>query len=224
MRHALRSLQDRVSDPSLTLLLLVQVLVLFVIAPVLSAGIALPGPVWAAALCAVGLLAVIVSPRPGPTIVVLAAICVSSVGAWIRLTRDTHTTDWLGAAGNIMALSAVSWVIAQRVFAPGRMNVHRVVGAVSLYLNFAIFFTAVYRLIAELSPGSFSGMTAGFERTRSLGDLMYFSLATLTTVGYGDITPLNPAARSLANMEGVIGQLYPAIILARIVTLYEPKR
>jgi hypothetical protein len=53
---------------------------------------------------------------------------------------------------------------------------------------------------------------------------MYFSVSTLTTVGYGDIAPLNPIARSLANLEALIGQLYPAIIVARIVTLYTPKK
>lgn len=53
--------------------------------------------------------------------------------------------------------------------------------------------------------------------------MMYFSVTTLTTVGYGDIYPVNPIARSLSNLEGIVGQLYPAIILARIVTLYTPK-
>jgi hypothetical protein len=49
--------------------------------------------------------------------------------------------------------------------------------------------------------------------------LIYFSFATLTTVGYGDIVPVDPFARSLANMESIIGQLYPATLLARLVTL-----
>jgi Ion channel len=49
--------------------------------------------------------------------------------------------------------------------------------------------------------------------------MMYFSLTTLTTTGYGDIAPLNPFARSLANLEAIIGQLYLAITIARLVTL-----
>ena len=53
---------------------------------------------------------------------------------------------------------------------------------------------------------------------------MYFSMATLTTVGYGDIAPVHPVARSLANMEGLFGQLYPAIILARVMGLYQTRR
>lgn len=50
------------------------------------------------------------------------------------------------------------------------------------------------------------------------GELVYFSLTTLTSTGYGDILPVHPAARSLANLEAVIGQLYLAILLARLVS------
>jgi hypothetical protein len=49
--------------------------------------------------------------------------------------------------------------------------------------------------------------------------ILYFSFTTLTTTGFGDITPMHPFARSLTNLEAVIGQLYPATILARLVTL-----
>ncbi len=49
--------------------------------------------------------------------------------------------------------------------------------------------------------------------------LMYFSLTTLTTIGYGDIVPVNAAGRSLATMEGLIGQLYPAVLIGRLVSL-----
>jgi hypothetical protein len=52
-----------------------------------------------------------------------------------------------------------------------------------------------------------------------VSNLIYFSFATLTTTGYGDVFPVNPIARSLCNLEAVIGQLYPATLLARLVTL-----
>jgi hypothetical protein len=115
-------------------------------------------------------------------------------------------------------------VTAETVFAEGRMNLLRLTGAIVMYLNVAILFTALYRLIDRVAPGSFSGISVNFDRLKSPGDLMYFSVSTLTTVGYGDIAPLNPIARSLANLEALIGQLYPAIIVARIVTLYTPKK
>jgi voltage-gated potassium channel Kch len=118
----------------------------------------------------------------------------------------------------------VSWIVVQVVFAPGQIDRHRIIGAIVLYLNFALLFEVLFRLIAELSPGAFAGLPSVTEHIRYMADLMYLSMTTLTTVGYGDITPVHPIARSLANMEGLVGQLYPAIILARVMTLYSPSR
>jgi hypothetical protein len=59
-------------------------------------------------------------------------------------------------------------------------------------------------------------LASGFTE---MDTMLYFSLTTLTTTGFGDITPVHPFARSLANLEAIIGQLYPATILARLVTL-----
>ena len=65
---------------------------------------------------------------------------------------------------------------------------------------------------------AFSGLT--FEYNSALASrLLYFSFVTLTSTGYGDIVPIHPLARSLCNLESIIGQLYPAILMARLVTL-----
>lgn len=56
-----------------------------------------------------------------------------------------------------------------------------------------------------------------------IGELVYFRLTTLTSTGYGDIMPVHPAAGSLANLEGVIGQLFLTILLARLVSQHGSK-
>jgi hypothetical protein len=221
MHHRVTALQIRLNDRSLTLLLVVQLFLIFGVAPVLSSGIPVPDFVWALAFFAIAVLAIVASRRTKPAIAVMIALSISGIAATIRQIRDTPLTDWMAAGGTVLALGAVSWVVAERVFAPGRMNIHRVIGAVALYMNFALLFTSLYRLVAALLAGSFEGLPAVFDRTKSVGDLVYFSMATLTTVGYGDIVPLHPIARSLVNLEAMVGQLYPAIILARIVTLYD---
>ena len=66
---------------------------------------------------------------------------------------------------------------------------------------------------------SFHGLPQSGAEHGSGAALLYFSFSTLTTVGYGDITPLHPMARDIANLEAVIGQLYPATLLARLVSL-----
>ena len=156
-------------------------------------------------------------------ILVIAALFFNAAAVVMREINENALTDWLGGGSGVFAVGSLSWVVAKALSAPGRMSGHRIVGAIVLYLNFAIMFTMLFRLIAERVPGAFSGMPAQFTHGTSMADLMYFSMTTLTTVGYGDITPVNPLARSLCNLEGIIGQLYPAIILARMITLYTPK-
>ncbi|MGB7038066.1 MAG: potassium channel family protein, partial [Xanthobacteraceae bacterium] len=73
--------------------------------------------------------------------------------------------------------------------------------------------------VALGEPGAFNGLAPLRDNLTVAGDLIYFSFATLTSVGYGDIVPVHPLATGLANVEAIIGQLYPATLLARLVTL-----
>src|SRR5262249_43270554 len=102
----------------------------------------------------------------------------------------------------------------------GRITSHRVRGAVVLYLTIAMAFAWLYRLIAELVPGAFSGLEFHPGGVFAINSYNYFSLTALTTLGFGDIAPVNPVPRSLTTLEAVIGQLSPAIILARLLTFY----
>ncbi len=76
-----------------------------------------------------------------------------------------------------------------------------------------------YRLVDYLSPGALSIGPLGRGAGHGPQTVAYFSFVTLTTVGYGDITPVHPAARVLAIAEALIGQLYPAILIGRLVSL-----
>jgi hypothetical protein len=216
LRHALR-------DPSLTLLLCVQLLIIFVLPPVFAFHSNISSNWFLAGYISFILFAVVTSPKLWPMVLIIVALCISAIGAVARQIHGDTFTDWFGAAGTILAVTTLSWLVAKIVFAPGRMSEHRIRGAIVLYLNFAIAFENIYRLINELSPGAIAGISANVSHSAIAGQLMYFSMSTLTTVGYGDLAPINPIARSAANFEALIGQLYPAIVLARIVTLYTPK-
>ena len=72
-----------------------------------------------------------------------------------------------------------------------------------------------YKLIYIIVPGSFAGIPV-HDSSVNRSTWVYFSFVSLTTVGYGDITPVTRVARSIANLEALIGQLYPAIVLARL--------
>ncbi|MDE1915514.1 MAG: two pore domain potassium channel family protein [Sphingomonadales bacterium] len=113
-------------------------------------------------------------------------------------------------------------LVARHVFGPGRVTAHRVRGAVLVYLNMAALFGIAYGAILAHWPGSIM-LTTGAPMPGGPGlraaSLTYFSLSTITTTGFGDVVPVMPLARSLANLESVIGQLFPATLLARIVAL-----
>lgn len=134
-----------------------------------------------------------------------------------------------GATGDLISLTAftfngiVTALVARQVFAPGHVNAHRVQGAVLLYLSVASLFAILYGLLEAHVHGAFAGAGgAAFPEDSGsrVAAMSYFSLATITTTGYGDIVPVHAAARSLADLEAVFGQLYPATLLARLVGLH----
>lgn len=90
--------------------------------------------------------------------------------------------------------------------------------AVAIYLLIATLFTPIYAAIEFLNPGAFASSYG--ELVIAWPQLIYYSFSTLTTLGYGDIVPINMWAKSLATTEAVIGVLYLAILVARLVSLY----
>jgi hypothetical protein len=124
------------------------------------------------------------------------------------------------AAAGLVSAAAMTLVVLAQAFRAGPVNVHRIQGAVAAYLLLGLVWALAYELVALGAAGAFSGTgLSGAGRP----DLIYFSFVTLTTVGYGDVTPVHPVARSLAVAEALTGQLYPAILLARLVSLVTGK-
>ena len=106
------------------------------------------------------------------------------------------------------------------VYREGPVTGHRVRGAIAAYLLLALCFSLAYDLIEYVHPGSFTLPPGGAQDIQTRSALfLYFSVVTLTTVGFGDIAAVHPVARSLVMVEAVVGTLYPAILLARLVTL-----
>jgi hypothetical protein len=141
-----------------------------------------------------------------------ASLVLRARGIHGSLDVSLQATAWL-----LIAL-VVIWVVARAVFEPGRITYHRVIGAMLLYLTIGVVFVAFYTMVGAWVPNAFNGLTVAV-RGSIPSDLIYFSFTTLTTVGYGDIVPVHPLARSLSNLEAIIGQLYPATLLARLVSL-----
>jgi hypothetical protein len=150
------------------------------------------------------------SSRPGVRAVLFATVVTATAVRWGPFGLAVTS------AAGLVSVAAMALVVLAQTFRAGPVNFHRIQGAVAAYLLFGLAWAFAYELVGLLAAGAFSSAgTGGPERP----DLVYFSFVTLTTVGYGDVTPVHPVARSLAVVEALTGQLYPAILLARLVSL-----
>jgi hypothetical protein len=126
----------------------------------------------------------------------------------------------------IVFFSYVTGLIMWRTLRRADVTIDTIAGAACAYTLLALVWGSIYVLLEFLRPGSFSIPAAW--RMGASGDLgpalVYFSFVTLTTVGYGDITPVWPGAGGLAAAEAVVGQLYLAITIARLVGLHTSQR
>ena len=98
-----------------------------------------------------------------------------------------------------------------------RIDLQVIYGTLCLYLILGLLWGALYSLLHELSPGSFAGVLLETPKESLLTTFNYFSMVTLTTLGYGDITPQNHAAGALCQIEAITGQFYIAVVVAWLV-------
>jgi len=215
----LRRLREQYSDPLLTALTIMLAVLLFVVGPAQAAG--LVGAHNFGILF--GLLLIpavfIVSGSGVALAAILVALVLIGVTTVLRLRHHSVIDIYLDAAAWLIAGLTLTIVVARAVFAPGKVTLHRIIGAILLYLSIGLIFVALFCFVALLTPKAFIGLDPRQDDLLVAGNLIYFSFVTLTSVGYGDIVPLHPFARGLANVEAIIGQLYPATLLARLVTL-----
>ncbi len=134
-------------------------------------------------------------------------------------TPQMAMVDYL-VTGIVLGLFVV--VLLRRVLGDGESNSFRIQGAIAAYILLAITWGHFYALISAWLPGSFTAPPGYLDPDRLLASMTFFSTVTLTTVGYGDITPVAPMARSLACLEMYLGVLYPAILVGRLVALNLP--
>ena len=218
MNDTIARLRDRGSDSLLTALTVLLFVMLFLIAPLQASGIFLfqAFELFFAIILIGGVF--IMSGSRIAVVAMIVALTMATVGGILRLKSPSILDINLFAGAWLIMGIVMAWVVAPAVFGPGRVTYHHIMGAVLLYLTIAVIFVALFTFMGTLVPKAFSGLAV--EDSPALAsNLIYFSFATLTTTGYGDIFPVHPIARSLCNLESIFGQLYPATLLARLVTL-----
>ena len=109
-------------------------------------------------------------------------------------------------------------VMLRHIFTADRVGPVTLLMAVNSYLLLGLIFSGFFILVEAFQPGSFRGLATG--RPEAVVDLYYFSYVTLTTLGYGDITPTAPLARSLVLAEVICGVMFTGVLVARLIGLY----
>lgn len=132
------------------------------------------------------------------------------------LDKFNHSNFVIVNADNILAvitLIAFSILIIKHFLIDKAILKHRIAAAVAVYLIFGVLWARLYEIVYLFNPAAFS-----LDEKINFFSLIYFSFVTLMTLGYGDIVPVSIAARSLAILEGVIGQLYMVILISSLVS------
>ena len=110
----------------------------------------------------------------------------------------------------------VTWMVTRNVLFTGTIDANKIVGAICIYMLLGLIWAIVYLFIAEVVPGAFSGLPQA-PWLDNFGTAVYFSFVTITTLGYGDISPALPLPRFFVYMEAIVGVFYMAILVASLI-------
>jgi hypothetical protein len=207
-------------DRALTAMLVLLAGLLFFVTPLAALGIEISHLLISLLSLGFSLLVVLIARNRIAALIAWTGAGSVAAGTALALLGPS---SWSSAVVAIHSATTVgmlicTYVIARALFAAGPITLHRVIGAVVLYLNLGLAFAMMYRLLCEISPGALQGIDVGAGEAQTFSALSYFSLVTLTSTGYGDVLPIHPIARSLANLEAIIGQIFPATLIAALVT------
>jgi voltage-gated potassium channel len=141
---------------------------------------------------------------------------------WLKPFFDAQWVEISGGLCGTAFVAIIIIVILHYIFLQQDVSADLIAGAIVAYLLMALMWALLYGVLEAAHPGSFNLPAGTLQTPPSL--FRYFSLVTITTVGYGDITPVTHAARAFANLEAVVGQLYLVILVSWLVGTYVSKK
>lgn len=214
----LEAIQRKHGEQLLSVITVLLLLLLFVLVPLHASGLWVAELLSGLDLLAIAGLALFASGSVPAFAVLTLGFAVNIVAVILRVTAPSRLDAMLLSLAWMLLAATMIRLVARIVFRHGRVTKHRVIGAVLLYLLVATVFVAAFAMTGILIPAAFTGLQIE-DGPMLASNLIYFSFVTLTSTGFGDVVPVHPIARSLCNIETIIGQLYPATLLARLVTL-----
>ena len=176
--------------------------------------------------------AVYACAEKGRTLIVALLFVIAAVVAeWVGYLMSLPGLSLGGRLLSAVFLAHVIRIIVRHMIHSRKVNANLIFGAISVYLLIGLFWAIAYSVLDVAQPESFNikslGVaddTATAPETVPLYRFAYYSLVTLTTLGYGDIVPVTPLAQIASSLEAVVGQLYLAILVAGLVGLHVSQR
>lgn len=206
------------TDRSLTVFLILLLVIVFVLHPLGDLG--LLGRLWIGLVFSFLLVSGVAAVAQSRAMLTLATglSLLALLAIWAEHVAPRPALSVLRAASVFVCFGLMAWVVLRRVFQAGPITMDRVQGSVAVYLLLGLMWTSAYSLVLLHDPGAFQPAIPAMQGALQ-PKLVYFSFVTLTTTGYGDFTPVNPIARALSNLESLVGQLYPVVLIGRLVAM-----
>jgi hypothetical protein len=151
--------------------------------------------------------------------VVIAFVLAGAGMLWVSLLYPTRFLQEFSSVLSIITSLIYVRIVLLVMFREGPVTWSRMQGGVAAYLLIGLAWASAFQLVEQLHSGSFHFITEPTDAEQLTSKMVYFSFATLTTVGFGDVLPVYPFARSLAIAEAIVGQLFPAILIGALVAM-----
>jgi voltage-gated potassium channel len=146
----------------------------------------------------------------------VVVVCAMFAMVVARAFTDYDFLEYIYLFLLLVFMLMAAWLVGQRVLLSGSVDLNKIVGSVALYLIIGLVYSILYTAVLQVSPEAIKGIAPG-PWYDVMPSTTYFSFVTLTTLGYGDMSPTTPSAEVLVVLEAVTGMFYLAIIVASLV-------
>ena len=206
--------------PSANLIFLVVLVVFIVASPFLGS---LPqGALIISALLTLVLIAgvVVVGARRATLVLAVLLLIPGLVARWVNYFHPDTMPPGVHLVAGMLLLGLVAVEFLRFILRAPRVTAQVLEAGISTYLVFGLLWTLAYMLVGQVDPNAFTFSESSAGHSMDSFNALYYSLVTLTTMGYGDIVPVSRAARMLAVSEATTGVMYMSILIARLVGMY----
>jgi hypothetical protein len=154
--------------------------------------------------------------------ITVATIAIVFLGAAVLWASRFFPNPYLRTFSSILSIITLLLyirIVLLVMFRNGPVSWSRIQGGICAYLLIGVAWASAFDLVEQMHHGAFHFVSEPTNSDQLFSKLIYFSFATLTTVGFGDVLPVDPFARSLAIAEAIVGQLFPAILIGALVAM-----